>query len=130
MKKLVKISLIVLAILLLSVATMMFIFTNGMEEAKAIQVKSINLNTIEDGEYIGSFDLTRWSNEIKVTIKDHKIIDLEVVDDVLFKMDEITKALFERVIQNQSLDVDIETGATVTSHAYLKAIENALEGKE
>lgn len=130
MKKLVKISLIVLAILLLSVATMMFIFTNGMEEAKAIQVKSINLNTIEDGEYIGSFDLTRWSNEIKVTIKDHKIIDLEVVDDVLFKMDEITKALFERVIQNQSLDVDIETGATVTSHSYLKAIENALEGKE
>ena len=73
--------------------------------------------------------MTRWSNEIIVTVKDHQIIELELVDDVMFKIDEVTKTLFDRVIQNQSLDVDIETGATVTSHAYLKAIENALGGK-
>jgi len=129
MKKLLKIVFIILAILLLSATTMMFVFNNGMEEAKAIQVNSIDLSKVEDGDYVGSFDLTRWSNEIKVTVKDHKIIALEVMDDVMFKMDEITKSLFDRVLQNQSLDVDIETGATVTSHAYLKAIENALEGK-
>ena len=73
--------------------------------------------------------MTRWSNEIKVTVKDHQIIELELVDDVMFKIDEVTKTLFDRVIQNQSLDVDIETGATVTSHAYLKAVENAVKGK-
>lgn len=73
--------------------------------------------------------MTRWSNEIIVTVKDHQIIELELVDDVMFKIDEVTKTLFDRVIQNQSLDVDIETGATVTSHAYLKAIENAVKGK-
>lgn len=73
--------------------------------------------------------MTRWSNEIIVTVKDHQIIELELVDDVMFKIDEVTKTLFDRVIQNQSLDVDIETGATVTSHAYLKAIENAVQGK-
>lgn len=129
MKKLVKISLIILAILLISVSTMMFIFMNGMDDAKAIQINSVDLSKVEDGVYQGRFDLTRWSNEIKVTVKDHKIIALEVVDDVMFKMDEVTKALFDRVIQNQSLDVDIETGATITSHAYLKAIENALKGK-
>ena len=129
MKKLVKISLIILALLLISVATMMFIFMNGMEDAKAIQINSVDLSIVEDGDYVGSFDLTRWSNEIKVTVKDHKIIALEVVEDVMFKMDEITTELFDRVIQNQSLDVDIETGATITSLAYLKAIENALKGK-
>lgn len=129
MKKLVKISLIILAILLISVSAMMFIFMNGMDDAKAIQINSVDLSNLEDGEYQGSFELTRWSNEIKVTVKDHKIIALEVVDDVMIKMDDMTKALFDRVIQNQNLDVDIETGATVTSHAYLKAIENALEGK-
>ena len=129
MKKLVKISLIILAILLIGVSTMIFIFMNGMDDAKAIQVNAIDLSNVEDGEYVGSFDLTRWSNEIIVTVKDHQIIELELVDDVMFKIDEVTKTLFDRVIQNQSLDVDIETGATVTSHAYLKAIENALEGK-
>jgi len=129
MKKLGKISLIVLAILLLSSATMMFIFMNGMDDAKAIQINAIDLSKVEDGEYIGSFDLTRWSNEIIVTVKDHQIIELELVDDVMFKIDEVTKTHFDRIIRNQSLDVDIETGATVTSHAYLKAVENALEGK-
>lgn len=129
MKKLVKISLIILAILLIGVSTMIFIFMNGMDDAKAIQINAIDLSNVEDGEYVGSFDLTRWSNEIIVTVKDHQIIKLELVDDVMFKIDEVTKTLFDRVIQNQSLDVDIETGATVTSHAYLKAIENALEGK-
>ena len=129
MKKLKRISLIILAILLLSTATMMFIFMNGMDDAKAIQINSIDLYKVEDGEYIGSFDLTRWSNEIKVTVKNHKIIALEVEEDVMIKIDEVTKTLFDNVIQNQSLDVDIETGATITSHAYLKAIENALKGK-
>ena len=129
MKKLGKISLIVLAILLISVSTLMFIFMNGMDDAKAIQINSIDLYKVEDGEYIGSFDLTRWSNEIKVTVKNHKIIALEVEEDVMIKIDEVTKTLFDNVIQNQSLDVDIETGATITSHAYLKAIENALKGK-
>ena len=74
--------------------------------------------------------MTRWSNEIIVTVEDHQIIELELVDDVMFKIDEVTKTLFDRVIQNQSLDVDVETGATVTSHAYLKAVENALEGNQ
>ena len=129
MKKLAKVSLILLAILLISVATMMFIFMNGMDDAKAIQINTVDLSNVEDGEYIGSFDLTRWSNEIIVTVKDHQIIKLELVEDVMFKIGEVTKTLFDRVIQNQSLDVDIETGATITSHAYLKAIENALEGK-
>lgn len=130
MKKLKKISLIILAILLISVSTMMFIFMNGMNDAKAIQINAIDLSNVEDGEYVGRFDLTRWSNEIIVTVKDHQIIELELVDDVMFKIDEVTKTLFDRIIRNQSLDVDVETGATVTSHAYLKAIENALEGKQ
>lgn len=130
MKKLGKISLIILAILLISVSTLMFIFMNGMDDTKAIQINAIDLSNVEDGEYVGRFDLTRWSNEIIVTVKDHQIIELELVDDVMFKIDEVTKSLFDRIIRNQSLDVDIETGATVTSHAYLKAIENALEGKQ
>ena len=49
MKKLGKISLIVLAILLLSSATMMFIFMNGMDDAKAIQINAIDLSKVEDG---------------------------------------------------------------------------------
>lgn len=44
MKKLSKFSLILLAILLISVATMMFIFTNGMDDAKALQINTVDLS--------------------------------------------------------------------------------------
>jgi uncharacterized protein with FMN-binding domain len=38
--------------------------------------------------------------------------------------------LFDRVIEAQSLQVDAISGATLTSKAYLKAVENALEQAE
>lgn len=44
MKKLAKFSLILLAVLLISVTTMMFIFTNGMEDTKAIQINTVDLS--------------------------------------------------------------------------------------
>jgi uncharacterized protein with FMN-binding domain len=36
------------------------------------------------------------------------------------------EALYDRVIQAQSLQVDTISGATLTSKAYLQAVENAL----
>ena len=36
-------------------------------------------------------------------------------------------ALFNRVIDQQSLKVDVISGATITSKVHLKAVENALE---
>lgn len=35
--------------------------------------------------------------------------------------------LFRHVIESQSLQVDVISGATLTSKAHLKALENALE---
>ena len=48
---------------------------------------------------------------------------------VLFERPEVTQELFDNVIAAQSIDVDVLSGATVTSKAYLKSIENALSGK-
>ncbi len=103
---------------------------NGMDKGKLLAVSKLNLDQIEDGKYPGSFDLTRWSNSVEVEIENHRITEIIVLDDVMIKMDELTQRLFNEVIMNQTLDVDIETGATVTSLAYLKSIENALKEKE
>jgi len=102
------------------------VLMNGMEKGKAFEINQINLESIEDGTYTGSYDLTRWSNSVVVTVANHRIKKIEVVEDVLIQLDELTQRLFNNVIMKQSLDVDIETGSTVTSLAYLKSIENAL----
>lgn len=108
------------------VIVMIIVLMSGMEEGKAIEINQINLENIEDGTYSGSYDLTRWSNTVEVTVQNHRITEIIVVDDVMIKLDELTQRLFNNIIMKQSLDVDIETGSTVTSHAYLKSIENAL----
>ena len=106
------------------------VLMNGMEKGKDVEINQINLENVEDGTYSGSYDLTRWSNTVEVTVVNHRIEKIEVIEDVMIQLDELTQRLFNNVIMKQSLDVDIETGSTVTSSAYLKSIENALEGNK
>lgn len=40
---------------------------------------------------------------------------------------EIAENIINKVIESQSIDIDVVSGTTVTSKAYLKAIENALK---
>ncbi len=64
---------------------------------------------------------------MNITIKEHKIIKIDVVKDVFFSKPEVTEALLSKVLEKQNANVDVISGATVTSKAYLKAIENSLK---
>jgi uncharacterized protein with FMN-binding domain len=71
----------------------------------------------------------KWrANKAKVVISSGKVIDIELLsssDPGAKNTDQI--ALYDRVIDAQSLEVDAISGATLTSKAYLKAVESALE---
>ena len=45
---------------------------------------------------------------------------------MVFEKLEVSRELFNKVIKTQDTNVDIISGATVPSKAYLKSIENAL----
>ena len=91
-----------------------------------LEINEVNLTSISDGIYNGKYNAGRWSNEINVTIKEHKIIKIDVVKDVSFSIQEVTKAIISKVLDKQNTNVEVISGATVTSKAYLKSIENAL----
>jgi uncharacterized protein with FMN-binding domain len=59
-------------------------------------------------------------------VENHKITKIDIVKDVTFSKPDVSEELFMRVMESQDTRVDAVTGATVTSKAYLKAIENAL----
>ncbi|ERJ11988.1 FMN-binding protein [Haloplasma contractile] len=99
----------------------------GQKEVNKTIVNDVDLTTIEDGVYIGEFEGHRWSNKVKVDIDDHKIVDIITMGDQLFNDEQVKNELFEQVIEEQSVDVDVVSGATISSKAYLKAIENALK---
>ncbi|MFW6034836.1 MAG: FMN-binding protein [Halothermotrichaceae bacterium] len=130
MKTYVKVILAVLALVILIGAGGLYYISRNLETVVDENIKNIDLSTIEDGSYVGVYEAGRFSNELKIKVKDHRIIEITVAKDILISQPEVTEKLFDRVLKNQKVNVDVISEATVTSKAYLKSIENALSDKK
>ena len=101
--------------------------TRGLKAGENLVIKAVTPSSFSDGKYKGNYTNGRWTNEVQVTIKNGKITVIDLVKDVTFAKPEWTNELFDMIIQKQNTEVDIVSGATVTSKAYMKSIENALK---
>ena len=104
-----------------------FTVTDGLSEGEKITLYGVDLSNVPDGSYTGTYDFKRWSNTVTVHIKDNRIISIDMDNDVAAaRITDCANEMFRRVIEAQDTKVDAVSGATVTSKAYLKAIEDAL----
>ncbi len=112
----------------------------GRNELKNIIINT-DFNKLNDGVYTGVYQGTKDSFRnaaVEVTIAAGRIEEIKVTEGGLAnekQNSELTKGstindLINRVVETQSLKVDVISGATLTSNAHLKAIENALEQAE
>lgn len=124
-----RILLIVFMILVLFIAAGMTFLLNGQAAIKNMTINDVNMNLIEDGIYSGSFSGNRWSNEVEVTVKNNKIVEIRVIKDQMIKLPDVTNSIFSKIKEMQSLKVDTISEASVTTKAYLKAVENALTSR-
>jgi uncharacterized protein with FMN-binding domain len=124
--KVLKIIGLIFILLVIVAASGMFYISRGLEEGVNVVINPVNLSEIEDGVYNGRNDFGRWTNELNVTVANNKITNIEIVKDVKIVSPELSTKLFQDVIEKQSITVDAVSGGTVTSKAYLKSIENAL----
>lgn len=127
MKKFIKIFVSIIVVFALIVAGGVFYITRGLDSGSKLEIKEVNLAEVNDGTYAGSYKAGRWTNELSVLVKDHKIIDIQVLKDVAFSNQEQAKQVFNNVIEKQSTKIDVVSGASVTTKAYLKSIEDALK---
>lgn len=126
MKKLLKVVLIIVLIILMIGAGGFIYLTRGLDTVRSLEISSINPSLMENGIYSGSYTEGRWANEVLVTIKDGKISDIKITKNIPGPNETLPDKLFQQVIETQDIKVDIVSGATATSKAYLKSIENAL----
>ena len=124
MKRVLKIGASILLVLILISGVFLYYFSRGLNDD--ITLSGIDITDVNDGVYAGRYEGGRWSNELNITVADNKITDIEVVEDIMLSQDEVRNTLFDRVIESQNTKVDTVSQATVTSRAYLKSIENAL----
>lgn len=112
---------IIFVVLLFVIGGGYFAASRGLTEMQEIVINDVSLDNKSDGVYTGEFNHYRWSYRVNVTIQYGKIVEVQIENGGVLE-----KELSERIIANQSLDVDINTGATVSSKAFLKAVETAL----
>lgn len=88
-------------------------------------VINVDFNQVEDGVYTGWFDARLVNAKVEVTVKDGKVVDL-----ILLQHDHgkghSGEAILAKVLNDQTLEVNMITGATASSQTILKAIEIAL----
>ncbi|QUH21030.1 FMN-binding protein [Alkaliphilus sp. B6464] len=126
MKSILKILISIIFIFILVCASGIFYLSRGLKGGGEVKLNGIRISGLNDGIYNGKYDAGRWSNKLSVTVKDHKITEINIVDDVTFVKSGVSDELFRKVIETQNTKVDAVSQATVTSKAYLKSIENAL----
>jgi uncharacterized protein with FMN-binding domain len=127
MKLFLKIILSILMVFILITVGGVFFLSRGLASGSKLVINDVKLSAVKDGIYNGKYKDGRWTNEVNLTVKDHKITNIDLVKDVMFPKPEVTKELFNNVIKEQNIDVGAISGSTITSKAYLKSIENALK---
>jgi uncharacterized protein with FMN-binding domain len=96
-------------------------------ELQRLQINEVELANVEDGAYHGDFTFHGFTYEVEVVVIDHAITQITVFKNI--EDDEYAQkaeGVIDNVLKEQSLKVDVITGATITSKALLKTIENAL----
>jgi len=128
MKKATKI-LVIILVFLIVVGFSIFYFVQKIEtslsELSSIEIEDIDLTQIEDGVYEGSYSVFPVSVEVKVTVENNVITDIEIIKHVSGQ-GQPAEVIILDVIAEQSLNVDVIAGATYSSKVILLAIKVAL----
>jgi uncharacterized protein with FMN-binding domain len=90
-----------------------------------ITINSPDLSQIADGTYQGNSKVGPVRVTVDVTVKDKAMTSINIIRHFNGR-GKRAEAIVPAVIEAQSLDVDVVSGATGSSKAILKAIENAL----
>jgi len=98
---------------------------SGMGYVRKMTVNPVDLSTIADGVYAGRFKKGRFSYSVEVAVKDHRIQAVKATDPRQVTSP-IIEQIFARIVQEQTVKVDIVSGASLTTKAVTKAAENAL----
>ena len=95
----------------------------------SLTAKMPDLTTMSDGVYRGNYDVANTPIKVTLdtTIQSYKIIEIKIIEHQCSPVGKKAEKIIDKIIKQQSLDVDVVSGATISSKAILKAVENALQ---
>ena len=87
----------------------------------------VSQGKLRDGVYEGSYKAGLNKVDVRVTIKDSRIVDIEIVKHRAWKGKKAEPVIPIRIIEQQSTEVDAVSGATNSSQVIMNAVQRAIE---
>jgi len=97
-----------------------------LTEVRTMEIQPIPLQAIPDGRYEGRFTYSNFEYAVEVLVENHQITGIRVLQNRTSDYAKKAEVVLEKVVKEQKTNVEAVTGATTTSKALLKAVENAL----
>lgn len=111
----------VLAVFILLLGTMIL----SLPKPQRVSDSRFDLKSLADGVYQGECDNGLVFANVEVEVQNHSIAKITILEH-RNGMGQAAETIINSVTENQSVEVDAISGATLSSQTILKAIENAL----
>ncbi len=89
-------------------------------------VETPDLTIKENGQYIGSYRVFPVSAKVEVTVRNHRIESISILEH-RHGQGSSGELIILKIIEVQSLDVDVISGATYSSQVLKLAVADALK---
>lgn len=125
MKRRIKILIAVLSVFLIISITAYFVIEGNLKNLKHIVIDPIELSKVEDGIYKGKYSSIPVSAAVQVTVENHRIISIRIIEHVNGQGSK-AESIIDEIVRTQSIDVDVISGATYSSQVIKQAVSKAL----
>lgn len=97
-----------------------------MKRVRTMPIADVDLAAVPDGTYRGDFTYGKFTYEVRTTVKAHHIGKIDILKNRNSKYARMAAGVIPRILEKQTPNVDAVSGATTTSKALMKAVENSL----
>ena len=120
-----KIFCVILGIVLLGTSGCLSLTASMKKRLAKIENEDIDMETVEDGIFEGHSELDLVKVDIKVLVKNHKLIKVELLRHEC-GLGHPADVIVDKMVEQNTWDVDAVSGATVSSGIIKNAVNKAL----
>lgn len=127
MKKIFRVFIVLILFILILVVSCTAMMNKEMEKAKneLMLVEDPDLSKVEYGIYRGKVETMLVKAEVEVSVKNHKIISISIIKHENGK-GKPTEAIVDAIVKDNSTDVELIAGATMSSLVIRAAVIDAV----
>ena len=124
-KKILILVVAVIVVIAIGITVMIKNISSNLDSYTMSDFSDLDLTKVEDGTYIGSEDAKIIKVKVEVTVKDHTLTEVKLLEHQNGQ-GKPAEVIIDDIVVANSLDVDAISGATYSCQVIKTAVYNAL----